>query len=60
MFPGKFSDQTDDFAGFGMTPGLEFGVDQLPIYTYLVPASIGWDESHTFDLRFKIFEKFIY
>lgn len=37
----------------------EFGVYQLPVYTDFVTASIGWDESHAFNFRFKILEQIV-
>lgn len=52
--------ESDDFARFCVPPSLEFGVDQLTIYTDLVPASIGWDESHAFDFRFKVLEQIVH
>ena len=42
-----------------MTPRLEFGVDQLIVYTDLKPASQGWNKGHTLDLRFEILEQII-
>jgi hypothetical protein len=37
-----------------MTPGLEFGEDQLVIYTNFVPATTGWNQGDAFDLWFEI------
>jgi len=42
-----------------VTPGLELGVYQLIIYSDLIPASLGWDESNTLDFLLDIFEKFV-
>jgi hypothetical protein len=59
LFLFKFLDQPDDFARVGMTPGLEFGVDQLPVYADFVTASVGRNESHAFNLWFKILEQIV-
>jgi hypothetical protein len=42
-----------------MPPGLEFGVNKLPVHTDLKAAAIGWNESEAFDLRFKILEQLV-
>ena len=42
-----------------MTTSLEFGVDQLPIYSDFKAAAIGWNKRQTLNLWFEIFEKVI-
>jgi hypothetical protein len=49
--------QPDHLAGFGVTPGLELGINQSVVDTDFVPASIGGDESHALDFRFEVFEQ---
>jgi hypothetical protein len=56
---GEFSNQFYHFTRFGMAACLEFGVDQLPVDTDFVPAAIGRDESHAFDLRFEMLEQIV-
>jgi hypothetical protein len=51
--------QTDYFARVSVTPGLEFGVNQLTVHTDFEPASIGGNKCHTFNLRFKILEQIV-
>ncbi len=40
-----------------MASGLEFRVDQLPVYADFEAASIGGNKIHAFDFRFKIFQQ---
>ena len=42
-----------------MSACAELGVDQLPVYTDFVTATIGRDESHTFDFQFEILEQIV-
>ena len=56
---GDFFDQPDHFTRFGVTPGLEFGKNKLPVYADLVTASTGRNQRYAFNLRFKIFEQII-
>ena len=51
--------QSDDFAGLGMPPGLEFGEDQLLVNANFETASTGWNECQTLNLRFKLFEQIV-
>jgi hypothetical protein len=56
---GDFFDQPDNFIRLGVTPGLEFGKNKLPVYADLVTASTGWYQRYAFNLRFKNFEQII-
>jgi hypothetical protein len=42
-----------------MTPGLEFGINELPVYADFVTASVRRNKSYALNLGFKILEKFI-
>jgi hypothetical protein len=54
ILPGKFLEQANHFTWFRVPSGFEFGVDQLSVYAYFVPASTGRNQAHTFYLGFKI------
>jgi hypothetical protein len=54
IFPGKLLNQANNFIRFRVAPGLELGVDQLPIYADLETASTRRNQGHAFNLRFKI------
>ena len=52
-------DQPDNLTGFGMPPGLKFGIDQLFIHGHLVSASLRGDQGEALDLRFESLEQVI-
>jgi len=41
--------ETEDLSCFGMTFGLQFGKDQVPVHADLEPASVRGNERHRFD-----------
>ena len=57
FLPGEHLNQSDNFAGLGMPPGLEFGKDQLLVNANFETAATGWYECQILNLRFKLFEQ---
>jgi hypothetical protein len=47
-----------DFSGVGMAAGLQFGVQQVPVYFKFKPASVRRDKGEVLDFDFELFQKF--
>jgi hypothetical protein len=55
-----FADQPDNFARFGMTFGLKFGIDQRSVHTDLEAASIRGNEGERFNQMLKLPEQVLF